>query len=494
MTGDSMSAKYTDARIRRKKLPGGRWPCRKRQVLSEYELAVLLALEEIADLTSDRIFAGTMLTAIVDRPPAGLPKQVANEWWSTVVPFAVADAGTGAPRLLVLEANTSPRLLLALEEAKASYRLISTEAAVQEAHSIMNQARSCVPLTSARRVSEQQHLLARHVRRALYLLPSRLQTSVSTEPSSEEKEAIDFLSRDLREDTYVLLEEVALQRLIQIDDGPWAAVSNFIRHSSVDLVVVASDPAAIPLLAIEFDGQVHDEVGRVSRDQVKGCLLQDAGLPLLRVSHRDVRFKRWNKATTSSEDRRAMSQYMDPVGHLIRSLVVEAVRSIKYAEESSRRANQATKAREKASQRLFQTDFLNLNKAEREAVTNCSDVVDCIEYLAIDQAADQWDAAQQLSLDQDIGLRLAQRGVDIQTVTDLSVWRDKQNEWCASAVIVVNGQSFPYQCCSVTLNLRGADDDRIRQIIEQFFIEEIADEVLQISNSTSDGNGRKSES
>ena len=479
MTSGLISAKYVEARIRRKKLPGGKWPCLPRQVLSERERAVLLALEAEADVAGDRVFAATMLTAMVGPPPVGLPKKVGNGWWSTVVPFAIADAGTGFVRLLVLEADTDPRLLLALEAANIPIRLFADQGALQEARSILEDARSCQPLVNARRVSEQQLLLSRHLRKALCLLPSRSYAWVSERLSLQDMRAVDFLTRDLREDSWMLLEEVALQRLVCLDDGPWSVVSQFLQHSSVDLVIVAAEPATLPILAIEFDGDSHDDLRRTSADGLKNNLLEDAGIPLLRVSHRDVRFKHWNNAMTSSEDRRAMSKYLDPIGHLIRNLVAERFQSLLRAQEVARQATERQMVKNKAARRRFGADYRELSMGEREIAMSSSEVQNCMEFWIAEDYVDQR-VEEQLVEDRTLAGRLTQLRVDHRIVTEFMVRGDTKSGWCGSALIAVNGQQITYQFPRVKVNLRNVQEDRLRSIIEEYFIEDVASEVVQL--------------
>ncbi len=87
-------------------------------------------------------------------------------------------------------------------------------------------------------------------------------------------------------DKYHVFPQVHLSSIIdnKVIGQNWNAASRHISQKSVDFVLC--DMAYIsPKLAIELDDRTHNRHGRIERDLEVERVLQDAGLPLLRLEN-----------------------------------------------------------------------------------------------------------------------------------------------------------------------------------------------------------------
>lgn len=76
-----------------------------------------------------------------------------------------------------------------------------------------------------------------------------------------------------------VLSQVALTRIVEISKPYYDGIQ--INAMSIDNVVVCKK--AFPKLAIEADGTYHSNLEQEKRDKLKDKILEDAGIPLMRI-------------------------------------------------------------------------------------------------------------------------------------------------------------------------------------------------------------------
>ena len=89
---------------------------------------------------------------------------------------------------------------------------------------------------------------------------------------------------------YRIFHEVALPAIIDFDSCEGVGIDidwSYAKKARLDLLVTSDAPEYQPLMAIEFDGPTHNTDSGVRKDRKKEAILQNAGLPLLRISYED---------------------------------------------------------------------------------------------------------------------------------------------------------------------------------------------------------------
>ena len=103
--------------------------------------------------------------------------------------------------------------------------------------------------------------------------------------TASEHEFYNVLGQAVGKD-YRIFAQVHLPTIIEhkIVGQNWKAAFSHINQKSVDFVLCDKDNIS-PVLAIELDDKSHERPDRVERDIVVERILQQAGVPLLRIEH-----------------------------------------------------------------------------------------------------------------------------------------------------------------------------------------------------------------
>jgi very-short-patch-repair endonuclease len=102
-----------------------------------------------------------------------------------------------------------------------------------------------------------------------------------------EHECYKVLSKILG-DRFYLFAQVHLSTIVdhKVKGQSWKGAFSHINQKSVDFVVCSKDYIS-PVLAIELDDSTHGRPDRQRRDVEVERILEDAGVPLLRIENRE---------------------------------------------------------------------------------------------------------------------------------------------------------------------------------------------------------------
>lgn len=108
-------------------------------------------------------------------------------------------------------------------------------------------------------------------------------------PRSLHERAVDrLLRRTLTDTEWVIGANTSLQSVLDKDRSLTPAEFSLYTRGHLDFVVSRADDDE-PEFAIEFDGFAHQDPRQVERDIIKNRLCAEAGLPLLRIGHDELR-------------------------------------------------------------------------------------------------------------------------------------------------------------------------------------------------------------
>jgi hypothetical protein len=467
--------KYAKALDQRRTTGGGKWPCTVLPTLSRFERDLVLALHRQIDRSAENVQAATPLSALAAPPDHLLTPPERSIWRRAVVSAAVIDARTGFSLVAGMDPATPSELLELLVRARVPHIVLNENLAPEnQASEILQYARTRPANPHSHRATLSQRLIAHHLRDALWLLPP--------EHSREVPNADPIFSDALRcklmglmeTDYWMLLEEVSLQRMVKFPACKDRSVKEFLLRSSVDAVIVLSrgEDSAWPLLAVEFDGPRHEDVGKIFTDSLKNALLEDAGIPLLRISFREVEIRRWEKAT--SDERNGMSSYLEPMKRLVRMLAHEEAANWRFEIDDVNGGKAIFRVREQMAAALYGKSFDNLGFIEQEMLR----LQEPLASLESEHAALGHD--REMSLDEMSGFWtsagvMKEMKVDATSIQGIEFVEEGRNTWSATATYIgKNGAQTPIVAPPVSVNFPNIDRNRIVQMVHRYLAEVIA--------------------
>mgnify|MGYP000953495666 FL=1 len=263
----------------------GNWPVASKPVLDKEHRAVALQILRRLNRAQETLWVGVTVWSLIDnrKPPKCLK--------TAIVDFVfVRDQASPCPTFLVFCDKLPNQLELELNELKLPWKTVEITGLGSgiAADAILAAATHGADSIPFKRGPFQQWAVRQHIREALWV---RTASSDGVLAGGElERSAQESLTAHMEERHWLILEEVALQRVLELKLPDIRKVREFIETSSIDILVTLSghDLPCASILAIEFDGVHHDKYPQRVKDCLKSALLADAGIPLLRISHRDA--------------------------------------------------------------------------------------------------------------------------------------------------------------------------------------------------------------
>jgi hypothetical protein len=396
-----------------------------------------------------------------------------------VVDFAFIDEAECIAFFLVFTTPPEPAIVRFLETRRAAWMVVSLETsdfATLAAH-IIDEATRRGNTDAFEAFPFRQHILRQHVRDAFWIATDSAEKDVNTTTVALDTELRKTVLDYLEASSWLVLEEVALQRLVNFPSCSCNQVRKFIHASSLDIVVVSSeeDLPSVPLMAIEFDGPGHATPQQQIKDELKDTLLADAGIPLLRVKYSDVVLRRWS--TSSSEQVDAMMRYLSPLKRLVRLLVAD---KLKEWREAGRTYRYVVRQDEIALSQ-YGKHFHELGETELVELERSEAIVD----LRLGRDHDLYCTQREAEFDkylQELPNFLRHKKLDPRRAEDLVIDAIGQTSWKGRFTFVSpNGERRDLDLPCVHFNSVGLQRASIDAAVKQFMFEELAETVADLA-------------
>lgn len=458
-------------------LPEGKWKCAPMEVLSSHDREVLRILLSVARRESEWVWVGSPLTAV-----AGMPVGVPNEYRKTVVRFAIVDVPRKETRCVALDESIDSGVVDVLKSNRVPFVILDASGCPDShAAMVIERARSGDRPYLSGRLHWSQHVLSRHLMDALWVLPKQLVSSVKTQ-SPHVPDRNSRLARHMEANSWMVLEEVSLQRIVNCSDRLDQGAAQFLLQSSVDTLIVdmRRDRVALPLLAMEFDGPHHEKTAE--KDRLKTALLHDAGIPLIRIGLHEVDPKHlWDRA--GSETRARMSRYLEPMKRLVRRMVNEESFSWGYAQEVDRANDRLLQLLDELAVATFDKNYGSLTEGQREVLFE----TDAAYELWVERQRVDWEYANH---EPDVFGECTLEGalirakVDRASVVSFELVSGPGASMSARGKCrLASGLIAPVEVGPVAINMPTVEMARIERLLRDYVTEQFAVSVAEVQQS-----------
>lgn len=424
-----VTAETPESRLRRLILKGDRavdlTGCRRRPVLSPADSAVLLALLEHPRRMATRqsrlvVLAGVQLGSTVELNK-DWPEDRQTLWRTSVADFVLTDPLKGRAQVVVLPAGSAPWMQNWIAEQGVECMVRDPAWSPQ---AMANVVWSSLPAQGATRSTKRtlsQSVTADWTREVLGILPTALARDGFISPGQlrSEDRTPGLVLRYMESQHWYLLEEVALQRLVDTEnaaspDAQWCA-----RNLNLDMLLVHLDPerGSWPLVAIEFDGKHHDDPGQRSKDFKKNVILQKLGVTLLRVNYRQM-----------PEPHRFDAAASEPLRRVVAALAVRARQRLIERQEASEHALHRIPTLDSLARATYGKSWVDLDDDDKEDARTLADASGLVDPPPEAEHADEDDADRQAWL--------SRLGVQEAALLDFRVTHRPGEGWQARATYV----------------------------------------------------------
>ena len=189
--------------------------------------------------------------------------------------------------------------------------------------------------------------------------------------------------RSLIDRSPCLLHEVALQVMEPRYPLGWTDFEkSMLKTSSVDMLFHDRGSLNRPLLAVEIDGGIHQAAEQQEKDKVKDELLQDMGIPLIRISVGDAQYlwieqeaqKYGTKLSPTTQ--RQLEDDLKHFGSLFGHVVVLICSRVRIESREEIKLQEAkvnlAKIEERISRTLYGKGYIDLDDQQRDCVHKLS--------------------------------------------------------------------------------------------------------------------------
>ena len=452
-----------------------RWPVVATPVLTPSERKVWLEVQASLDHRRYLVVAATPLWALANYD-SRVSERIKELWQTHVVSSAILQLPTRALRLAVLPATSEVDLRRALQTAGVPFIVSGDGPPGDIVEAILsNLRRDSSQVTTKSVGSKSQGLLGDHFRHAARVLPAERTTRVAdiAEQEAEQKLA-EFAYRFLLDNSWILLEEVALQKIVRFTDEYSWRIKGFYSRTSLDMLLVNSKDCR-PLIAVEFDGPWHDSGQQQQKDHWKTLLLRDADVRLLRVSWRQVNLVDWKAA--SSDDRHAMASFLGCAKDLL--LEIAQVRQQHWRSHDA--LVDEWRKRDEIAIRKYNRPYFDLTDEESDQVAFDDGVID----LRVEGQILRDETERELAMRIEEGRLkslLQQLNVDADRVHSFSFSiQNKQDLWIARArAFVKDAGEEPVETPKIELRWSGVDTDRLRLSMKLLLNRMLAEGIAKV--------------
>lgn len=402
--------------------------CKRRPVLSPADSAVLLALLDHPKRLATRqsrlvVLAGVHLWSAVERNEDWSKDRMAT-WRVSVVDFVLAEPTEGRAQVLVMPVGTDDWVLDWISDQGLVCLVRDPARSPEGEANLIWSSIPARPLAGAKNLSESQLVTTAWAREALGILPAALADPRFITHAQRRLEGNERLKalRYLEDQHWYLLEEVALQRLINTEaaetgefgDANWCA-----QNLNLDMLLVRIDAerGSWPLVAIEFDGKQHDSAEQQLKDVRKNVILKKLGVTLLRVNYRQM-----------PEAHRFDAAASEPLRRVVAALAVRASRRLIERQEASEHALDRIQTVDPLARTTYGKSWVDLDDDDKDDVLTMAQAADAGLLPPSEDHGAEDDADRQAWL--------SRLGVQEEALLDLQVTYRPEEGWSARATYV----------------------------------------------------------